>query len=805
MDALIQDLRLALRALRRTPAFTLIAVVCLALGTGATTAIFSVVNAVLLRPLPYPQPEQLVRVYEASTTNGGFYGSVSPANFIDWRRQNTVFEQLVAYQSTNVNLQSGDTPERLSAVSATGNLFELLQVAPELGRTFLAGEDQPGASHVAVLSDAVWRARFGADRSLIGRNIVLDGEQVTVIGVMPPDFSFPATSGVDVWLPRPFTPDDLTQRGNHYLSVVARVKPGVTIDAALVQLKQVAARLAREYPADDGTRTVKMVSMRDDLFGSNLRRQLYVLQGASVLVLLIGCVNVANLLLARAATRRREVAVRAALGAGPGRLARQFLTESVVLSLAGGALGLLFAYGGVRGIVALASRDIPRAHPIGFDAGIFAFLVAIAVVTGIAFGLVPAIQGARADPRDNLADGARGGSTGRSQQHFRSTLVAAEVALSLVLLVCAALLLKAFVALERTPSGIITDHVLTFHISLAGEKGGENGARDFYQPVLQRIQALPGVTSAGITTLLPLQGYWWNSSFAIEGQPPAERGKEPLAEIRAVSAGYFSALRIPLRAGRDFTDQDTRGTTPVMIVNEALVKRYLHGQDPIGQRLKLDTVEFTIIGVVGDVRGAALDTPPMPEFFMSYQQVWSWLPGEMTFAVRTEVPPTTLTAAIRNAVWSVDPTQPIFRVETMDEVVARSLSSNRFYLWLIGAFALIALVLATAGIYGVTSYLVTQRTREMGIRLALGASPASLKALVVRQGAVVAAIGTVIGLLAALALTRLLASFLSGVSATDPTTFLIVGLLLAGIALMASYIPARRATRVDPNIALRTE
>jgi predicted permease len=806
MEILIQDLRLAFRALRRTPGFTLIAILCLALGTGATTAIYTVVSAVLLRPLPYPQPEQLVRVYEGQTTNAGFYGSVSPANFLDWQRQNTAFDELVAYQKVSVNLQSGATPERLSAVSATGNLFGMLRVGAQIGRTFTPDEARQGAAKVAVLSDAAWRSRFGADRSIVGRTITLDGEQVTVIGVMPASFVFPATSTVDIWVPRPFTSDELTQRGNHYLAVVGRLKRGTSVDAALAQMKQIAARLALEYPDADGTRTVKLYSMHDDLFGKNLRTQLYVLLGASALVLLIACVNVANLLLARGAMRRREVAVRAALGAGSSRLARQFLTESVLLSLLGAGAGLLVAYGGVRGLLALASQSIPRAHPISFDPGVFAFLVLVALATGIAFGLVPALQSARVDPRDNLADGSRGGSTGRAQRRFRGALVGAEIALSLVLLIGAALLMKAFTALANTSSGMGTDHVITFHVSVSGEGADSTAATSFYGPTLQRIAALPGVTSAGLTSLLPLQDYWWNTSFEIEGHPPAERGKEPVAEFRATSAGYFTALKIPILAGRNFTDHDAAGAPPVMLVNRALVERYFANEDPIGQRLKLDTALVpTIVGVVGDTRGASLGQPPMPEFYLPFQQVVGWLPTEMTFTVRTEVPPASVVPAIRQAIRAVNPSQPIFRVETMDDVVSRSLSSNRLYMWLLGTFAVIALALATAGIYGVTSYLVTQRTREMGIRLALGAPPASLRAMVVRQEAVVAVIGTAVGLLGAFAVTRLLASFLYGVSATDPVVYTVVAVLLIAIAALASYIPARRATRVDPTTALRTE
>jgi len=806
MDILIQDLRLALRALRRTPGFTLIAILCLALGTGATTAIYTVVSAVLLHPLPYVQPEQLVRVYEGQTTNEGFYGSVSPANFLDWQRQNTVFEQLVAYENRSVNLQGRGTPERLSAVAATGNVFQMLRVGAQTGRTFTPDEARPGASRVAVLSDGAWRTRFGADASIVGRTITLDGEQYTIIGVMPPGFSFPATSTVDIWLPRPFTSDELTQRGNHYLSVVGRMAQGVRLEAALAQMKQIAARLALEYPDADGTRTVKLSSMHDDLFGRNLRTQLYVLLGSSALVLLIACVNVANLLLARGAMRRREVAVRAALGAGAGRLARQFLTESVLLSLLGSGAGLLVAYGGVRGLLALAARDIPHAHPIGLDAGVFVFLVSVALATGIAFGIVPALQSALVDPRDDLADGSRGGSTGRAQRRFRGILVGAEIALSLVLLIGAGLLMKSFIALANTPSGVDSDHVITFHVSVSGERIDSSATTSFYEPALRRIAALPGVTSAGITSLLPLQGYWWNSSFDIEGHPPAERGKEPVAEFRATSAGYFTALRIPILEGRNFTDHDAAGAPQVMLVNRTLVQRYFPNEDPIGQRLRLDTaLVFTIVGVVGDTRGASLGQAPMPEFYLPYQQLAGWLPTDMTFTVRTEVPPAGVVPAIREAIRAVDPSLPIFRVETMDEVVSRSLSSSRLYMWLLGTFAIIALALATAGIYGVTSYIVTQRTREMGIRLALGAQPASLKAMVVRQEVMVALAGTAAGLLGAYAATRVLASFLHGVSVTDPVVYVSVAFVLVAIATLASYIPARRATRVDPTTALRSE
>jgi predicted permease len=804
MDTLVQDLRIAVRSLRKSWSFTAVAILCLALGTGATTAIFAVVNAVLLRPLPYPAPEQLVRMYGTQTNDERWTASVSPANYLDWRRENTVFEQLVAYVPGSANLAGDGPPERLTAVRATANLFAMLRVPPALGRTFLQAEDQPGAQRVVVLSDAIWHTRFGADPAIIGRSITLDGESYTVVGIMPPSFAFPATRAIDVWLPLTFTPAEAAVRGNNFMQVVGRLEPGVTIAAARSQMRQIAARLARQYPDDDALSTVKLLSLHDDLFG-RMRPQLLVLLGASVLVLLVACVNVANLLLARAATRRREVAVRAALGAGRGRLVRQFLTESVVLSLLGGAAGLALAHGGVRALVTLAAQDIPSAQPVGFDPGVFAFLLAVALATGIGFGLVPALQGAHVDPRDGLAEGGRGGSTGRAQQRFRSSLVAAELALALVLVIGAGLLLKAFLHLAATPSGLKTDHVLTLRVSLPEQKYQDHASDRFYRPVLERVAALPGVASAGWISVLPIQDYWYNGTFAIEGRPPAPRGQEPLAEHRAASPGYFAALGIPIRAGRTFSDQDAPGAPTAVIINEAFVHKYFPHENPIGHRLLLDSLALTIVGVVGDVRGAGLDRAPMPEFYVSYLQLPEFIPSSMTLVVHTTMPPTSLTSAIRGAIQSVDPAQPIYNVETMDRVVAESLSNQRLYLWLLGTFAGIALVLAAAGIYGVTSYLVTQRTREMGIRLALGAESKSLVALVVRQGASVAALGTLAGLVGAYALTRALSSLLYGVSATDPVVFGGVAALLVTVALVACYIPARRATRVDPVIALKDE
>ena len=544
--------------------------------------------------------------------------------------------------------------------------------------------------------------------------------------------------------------------------------------------------------------------MYDDLFG-RVRPRLLVLLGASVLVLLVACVNVANLLLARATARRREVAVRSALGARRGHLVRQFLTESLMLSLAGAAIGLVIANLGVRTLMVLASQEIPGARLVSFDLAVFAFLLAVALFTGIGFGLVPALSSTSVDPREGLADGGRLGSASRAQQRFRAGLVAVELALAVMLTTGAGLLLKAFVRLEATPVGLTTDHVLTLHVSAPAAKYQRRLSEQFYRPVLERVAALPGVTAAGWISLLPLQEYWSNGNIAIEGRPPAPRGQEPFAEYRWASADCYTALRIPILKGRNFSDRDAPVAPPVVIINEALAHKYFPHENPIGRRLVLDSLRLAIVGVIGNVRGAGLDQQPMPEIYFSYRQVPEYIPNTMTLVVRTNVPPTSLTSGIRGAVEAVDPAQPIYNVETMEQVLSESLSNRRLYLWLLVTFAGIALVLAAAGVYGVTSHLVTQRTREIGIRMAIGAEAASLVRLVLREGAKVAALGTLLGLVGAYGLTRLLSSLLYGVSATDSAVFGGVAALLAAVSFVACYVPARRATGIDPTIALRSE
>jgi predicted permease len=799
MSILLQDLRFALRSLLKRPAFTVVAILSLALGIGANTAIFSVINAVLLRPLPYVAPDHLVDLYE--TAPNMEYGSVSPANFRDWQEQNHVFSGLTAYMNGDVNLQGVSNPERLSVEYASDNLFSLLGARPMLGRAFSAGDDRDGAPHVAVLSEEAWRRRFGADPGVIGKTVNLSGDIYTIVGVMPASFRFPATVGRDMWLPLQLHPQQYAQRGSHWLNVIGRLKPGVELSAADVQMHQIAARLAAQYSDQQKERSTASIPLRQDLTGS-VRPALFVLLGAAGLVLLIACANVANLLLARASDRRREVAIRLALGAGRGRLIRQFLTESVLLALVGGVVGLALAYGGANTLLKLSGSSIPFSSDVGFDPIVFIFLLIIAVSTGVVFGLVPALQSTQVNLQSDLKEGGGKGSAGRGRQRFRNLLVVTEIALALVLLVGAGLLMRAFISLQSTDTGMVTQNVLTMHLSVP-QTYDSTVATHFYQPAIQRIRAIPGVRAVGVTSLLPLQASYYNGTVSIVGRPPDRVGEEPFAELRGVSPGYFAALGIPVVSGRNFSDQDRSGTEPVAIANRAFARRYFPNSNAIGERIRItDSTSAPIVGVVADVRESELSRPPAPTLYWSFLQRPQ---NDMVLVISTTVAPTSITNAVRAAIHSIDANQPVYQVKTMDDVVAESVSNTRFSFWLLGTFAAIALALAAAGIYGVMSYVVTQRTREIGIRIALGAKHNAVTQLIVRHGMSLAIAGLAIGTVIALALTRVLASMLYGASATDPVTFTSVALLLGIVALVASYVPARRAAAVDPVIALRSE
>jgi putative ABC transport system permease protein len=799
MSTLTQDLRFALRSLFKKPTFTIVAVLSLALGIGANTAIFSVIDAVLLRPLPYAGPGQLVDLYESSQNVD--YGSVSPANFRDWREQNHTFSRLAGYFSGTVNLQGVSDPERLSAEYASDNIFDLLGVRPMLGRAFLPGEDRDNASRVAVLSEEFWRRRFGADPNTIGKTITLSGDPYTIVGVMPARFRFPAIVTRDLWLPLQLHPEQYAQRGSHWLNVIGRLKAGVALPTAEAQLRQIAARLAAQYPDLQKGRSASMTPLRQDLT-SNVRPALLVLLGAAALVLLIACANVANLLLARASDRRREVAIRLALGAGRGRLIRQFLTESLLLSLAGALVGLLLAYAGAGALLKLGGSAIPFGADVGFDPTVFAFLLIVAVGTGVVFGLAPALQATQVDLQGDLKEGGGKGSAGRDRQRFRNLLVVGETALALVLLVSAGLVMRAFLKLQNTDTGMVTHNVLTMHLSVP-QTYDSTVSTHFYQPALQRIEAIPGVRAVGLISLLPLQESYSNGTVGIVGRKPDKPGNEPFAESRRVSAGLFPALGIRIIRGRNFTQQDRDGTEPVVIVNHAFASKYFPNSDAIGQRIMVsDSASAPIVGVVADVRESRIDWPSAPTLYYSFLQAPR---NDMTLVISTTVDPTSITNAVRAAIHSVDRNQPVYNVKTMNDVVAASVSNTRFSFWLLGTFAAIALALAAVGIYGVMSYVVTQRTREIGIRMALGARHSAVTQLIVRHGMSLAIGGLAIGTIIALALTRVLASMLYGASATDPATFAGVALLLGVVALVASYVPARRAAAVDPVIALRSE
>jgi putative ABC transport system permease protein len=807
METLFQDVRFGARMLAKHKGFTAVAVLTLALGIGANTAIFSVVNAVLLKPLPYDNSHELVQIW--GTQPQLDTAPMSPANFLDWREQNRVFERVAAYTGQNLNLSGVADPERIRATRVSADLFELLRVRPELGRAFLAEEDQYGGQRVVILSHGLWQRRFGANPEILGRSLTLNDQSYVVVGVMPPDFSFPRTT-TEMWTPIAFSPGERGTRNTNYISVLARLKPGVTIEQARSEMEALARRQQEQYQEANTGIGVKLISYKEQVVG-NTRPILLLLLGAVGFVLLIACANVANLLLARAAGRRKEMAVRSALGAGRRRVVRQLLTESVLLALVGGGLGLLLALWGINLLVALQPANIPRLAELRVDRGVLMFASALSLLTGVAFGLAPALRATKLDLNDALKEGGKGADAGGGRQRLRSILIVSEIALSLVLLIGAGLMIKSFWRLNQVEPGFNAENTLTMVVSLPTTRYAEPGRQvAFFRQAVERVGNLPGVDAAGVTTNIPLFG--GNSTgFNVEGDPPYAPGQRPLVEYRSVSPGYFRAMGIPLLRGRTFNEQDGGDAPGVVIINETLARRHFPGEDPLGKRLGFSgpTDWREIVGVVRDTRNYGLDEEVKPEAYMPYtQSAPGYLAGSisgMILVARTASDPQGMSAAIKREVQGLDGNLPVYNIKTMEQHLAESTAQRRFNMLLLSAFAGVAVLLAVFGLYGVMSYMVSQRTREIGLRMALGAQARDILGMAVRQGVVLILIGIGVGLAGALALTRVMSGLLYGVDATDPATFAAIVLLLAFASLIACYIPARRATRVDPLIALKYE
>jgi predicted permease len=814
MDILLQDIRYAARTLLRTPAFTIIAVATLALAIGATTAVFSIVNGVLLKPLPFRDPSALVRV--GSMDKDGKLAHLSAPDFIDYRDQTRSFVGMAQIQERNsANLSiAGSEPQRLNSASVGAKFFDLLGMPMQLGRGFVAGEDLAGAQRVVVLSDKLWRANFGADKSIIGRAISVNGDDFTVVGVAPPSMTFPAKP--DLWLPFVLEPwmTDPENRGAHFIGAIARIRSGITTDAATREMNTIGARLRAEYPKSNANFGGTAESLQTSLTG-DVRKALLTMFGAVAFVLLIACANVANLLLVRASGRESEMAVRTALGAGRGRIIRQLITESVMLSVLGAMIGGALAGWAVDAIVAFGPKGLPRLDDIAVDTRVLVFSAVLAVVTGLVFGLVPAFHAAKTELGQMLKDGMRGGSR-RATQRTRSTLVISELALAVVLLVGAGLLIRSFVKLMQVDPGFRTEHIVSFDVTLPTKKYPyDRDLRRFAAQLREGLSSLPGTQSVAVAFARPLEPQRMRASFDIDGRPAATNDKRLLADIRPASSSFFSTMGIRVLRGRLFTDaEESFGPPPVVVVSQAFVNKYFPNEDPIGQRITLGVSHDTaappsevkaqgqIVGVVNDVRQQGLSTEPYPAVYVG----WGTLPlNDVAFLVRSRGGTATTAAGIRERVHAIDPEMPVYDVSTMEQAVSESVSQPRFYMLLLSAFAALALLLAALGIYGVISYTVSQRTRELGIRIALGATQDRVMRLVLGQGLMLTVAGVSVGLLGAYWLVHLLGALLFGVAPTDVATFAGVAVVLLGVASLASYLPARRAALVDPVIAMRAE
>ena len=810
MDVVWKNLVYSVRMLLKRPSLTAVAIIAIALGIGANTAIFSVVNTVLLQPLPYEHPEQLVMIATEQRNQAlDGRGSFSVPDFLDIQRSSSTLEYVAMYQGTGTVITEGGDPERVLGVAVSADYFPLLRVKPVLGRVFTREDDKPGAPSVVLLSYGLWQRRFGGDPNIVGREIELGGK-TTVVGILPQGFQYPIEKeSQDFWEPL-FTATFLTKgareaRANRFLSVIGRLKPGATVDQAKSDLDLLARQVEQHSPESNTNIIFNAVSMHEDIT-RDYRTALLVMLGAVGLVLLIACANVANLLLARAAARQKEVAIRMALGASRRRIAGQLLTESLLLSLAGGVLGLLLATWGIDLLVAYGPADVPRLHHVAVDRYVLLFTLLVSTLTGLIFGLVPALQAGKPDPGNVLKDAGRGLShAGRNR--MRSALIVSEVALSMMLLVGAGLLINSFWRLLRTDAGFDSRGVLALDIPLSRTRYPKPEDRPpVFEQLAAKMKTLPGVRDAAVVSNVPLTDLDYELSFQIEGREPFKPGEEAVADHTVTSADYFRTMNIALQRGRVFTSQDTANTPQVMVVSDAFVKRYFPNEDPIGRRIVFDgnnKIPREIVGVVADVRRNGLDVDVQPEMYVSHVQNPE---RRMNVVIRTESGDASqLAQAARAEVKAFDPNQIIWRVQTLEELLGTSVAPRRFNMLLLGIFAGVALVLAAVGLYGVMSYSVSWRTQEIGIRMALGAKRADVLRLVVRQGMTMTLIGLAIGLAGAFVFSRVMIGLLHGVSPTDPLTFIGVSIVLLLVALLACLIPARRATRVDPIVALRTE
>lgn len=798
METFKRDVAYTIRAGARNPGFVAVVLITLALGIGANTAVFSVVKGVVLDPLPYKNPDRLVRLFEKRPKQGRVRNAISAPDFSDWRQQNAVFDSMTAVSGAGYSMTTANRTQMVRAGQVNASFFDMLGWRTSLGRDFLPSDEARGKNHVLILSYGFWRREFGGDSTIIGRKITLSSEPYEVIGVLP-DLDNVIAPEVDVW--QPLILNAVPNRGAHFLDAFARLRPGVTLLQARAAMDVIASQLERQYPNENTGHGVNIFPLEEELTGK-VRPALLILLGAVGLVLLVACANVANLFIVRVAQRQRELSIRTALGAGAGQLVRQLLTESILLSLLGGAAGIILAVFGVKALVAANPADLPRLHNVDVDGEVLLFGCAIAILSGIVFGLAPAMHVARGKIADTMKLGGRH-SAGRS--NTRKALLIGEVALSLILVVGSGLLLQSFARLVAVNPGFDTERVLTVDVPLLGPRYSTAAKRlAFHTDLSTKLRALPGVTSIGATNALPLTPRDAGSNFAIVGRPPLGYSQLPNGRFRVVTPGYFETLRIPLRAGRFIAAGDTETAPGVVVINETMVRQYWPGEDPVGKRITLagDTASNEIIGIVGDVKHYGLDGEVRPEMYFPYAQQPQ---GTMTVVLRSAADAESLTAAVRNEVRRIDPDQPITRIQTLDEVLSRAVAQPRFYATLLSIFSTLALVLAAVGIYGVMSFGVSQRVREMGIRMALGASAGGVLRLIMKEGLSLTGIGIGLGVAGGLACSRVLGKLLFGIAPTDLVTFAGAILLIVVTATTACYLPARRATRVDPAITLRGE